>query len=223
MKNILSIDIDIFWGKEETIYQNVDKEVGPDFRLILESLSKIECDQIFVGIDHHEICKYLDQFNDQYYLQNLDAHHDLYGHDFKSWLNPLFIRGKEITIGNFLLQMLREKSMSKMEWVIPNNYITAECENALFKQIGLYYSQKVLVSKLVDFKPFNHYNMIFISISPEWIPIKDLDKIISILNKFGISSSIVDKLRNEIINRWELGDNNTGILDNRFSFENSYK
>ena len=56
MKNILSIDLDVFWNTSETIYINRDKQVDPKLKTYLDILSNVQCDQFQIGIDHHELC-----------------------------------------------------------------------------------------------------------------------------------------------------------------------
>lgn len=223
MKNILSIDLDVFWNTSETIYINGNKRVDPKFEKYLEVLSKLPYDQFQIGLDHHEICFYLDQIAETYTVFNLDAHHDLYGENYKIWLNPIHIRGNAITIGNFFLQLLREKSLHKLNWIIPYYLDQTNCYEEIRKQIGIFYSQKVEISKLEEFKPLERYDLIFISISPEWIPPFDLPILSAIFEAFNLEKEKIDALILKIKERWEMGDNNSLIERNRFKFENSYK
>ena len=65
--------------------------------------------------------------------------------------------------------------------------------------------------------------MIFISISPEWIPPVDLTILSDIFESFNLQNSIIEALIVKIKERWEMGDDNALIEKNRFKFENSYK
>ena len=223
MKNILSIDLDVFWKTSETIYINSNKQVDPKLKTYLDILSKVQFDQFQIGIDHHELCFYLDQFDEPYAVSNLDAHHDLYGENHKIWLNPIHIRGRAITIGNFFLQLMREKSLQKLNWVIPSYLDTDNSYIELRKQVGTYYSQKVKISKLEEFKPLERYDLIFISISPEWIPPFDVTILSAIFESFNLEKSMIETLIVKIKERWKMGDNDALIEKNRFKFENSYK
>lgn len=223
MKNILSIDLDVFWNTSETIYINRNKQVDPKLKTYLDILSKVKYGQFQIGIDHHELCFFLDQFDEPFTVSNLDAHHDLYGENHKIWLNPIHIRGRAITIGNFFLQLMREKSLQKLNWIIPYYLNIDDSYKELKKQIGTYYSQKVEISKLEEFKPLERYDLIFISISPEWIPPVDLTILSDIFESFNLQNSIIEALIVKIKERWEMGDDNALIEKNRFKFENSYK
>jgi hypothetical protein len=223
MKNILSIDLDVFWNTSETIYINRNKQVDPTLERYLEVLSKVPHDQFQIGMDHHELCFYLDKIDEPYTVSNLDAHHDLYGENHKIWLNPIHIRGKAITIGNFFLQLMREKSLHKLNWIIPYYLDKDNSYDELRKQIGAYYSQKVEIAKLEEFKPLERYDLIFISISPEWIPPFDLTILSTIFEAFNLEKDTIEALIIKIKERWEMGDNNALIERNRFKFENAYK
>jgi hypothetical protein len=67
------------------------------------------------------------------------------------------------------------------------------------------------------------FELLFVSISPEWIPKDRLDWIIETLCKF-INLDIDEKnnLKNNILRRWELGDDNTLINKDRFYFNYNY-
>lgn len=223
MKNILSIDLDVFWNNSETIYINSNKKVDPTLNRYLEVFSKVKYDQFKIGMDHHELCFYLDQMDEPFTVSNLDAHHDLYGEDHKIWLNPIHIRGRAITIGNFFLQLMREKSLLKLNWFIPYYLNKVNSYGELRKQIGEYYSKKVEISKLEEFKPIERYDLIFISVSPEWIPSYDLTIVASIFEAFSLETDLIAELIEKIKERWEMGDDNALIEKDRFKFANSYK
>lgn len=223
MKNILSIDLDVFWNNSDTIYINSNKKVDPELSKYLEVFSKVKYDQIKVGIDHHELCFYLDQMDEPFTISNLDAHHDLYGENHHVWLNPVHIRGRAITIGNFFLQLMREKSLHKLNWFIPFYLNKDNSYSELRKQIGAFYLQKVEISKLEEFKPIERYDLIFISISPEWIPSFDLKVVISIFESFKLENNLISELIVKIKERWGMGDNNSLIEKDRFKFRNYYK
>jgi hypothetical protein len=67
------------------------------------------------------------------------------------------------------------------------------------------------------------FDIFFISISPEWIPKDKLDWIIETLCKFiNLNINERNNLKNKILKRWELGDDNSLINKDRFYFNYNY-
>lgn len=223
MHRILSIDLDALWEGTDSIYINQDKKLDMEMLQLVRSLSRCNREILEVGVDHHQICILLDQHSGTYQIDHLDAHHDLYAENHLSWLNPLFIRGRRVTIGNFLFQLLRERNLTSIQWLLPpgldpdSNYATIR------HTIGAYYSEKLKVIKAQEYIFPMHYDLIFISLSPEWIPIKDLQVIKEILGWFKLPEESIEANVKAIEKRWSCHDDPLKISEDRFYFKKNYK
>lgn len=223
MQKILSIDLDALWEGTDTIYRDPEKKLNHHLLQLVKSLSACTTKTLEVGIDHHQICLLLDEYSERFEIDHLDAHHDLYVENYLSWLNPLFIRGRRVTIGNFLFQLLRERSLSSIHWLIPGGRSPEAYRREVQQLVGNFYSQKVIVKRALDFQFSTHYDLIFISLSPEWIPISDLPVVKEILKEFKFSSTRIESCTNAMRKRWDCGDDPFLTRKDRFYFEYSYK
>jgi hypothetical protein len=220
MIRVLSIDLDSIWDGEDSIYRDPDKKLNPRMFSLIQSLSQLPRKSFCVGLDHHMMCLELDKFREPYQIEHIDAHHDLYAEGHYTWLNPLFIRAKRVTIGNFLFQLLRERSLAKMIWLIPDTFNQGHCELKVIQHIGAYYAQKVEV-KSACIHPFEEaYDLIFISLSAEWIPERDVDRVEEVLTNFNLSQENLLAYLNAMHRRW---DNEVLTKADRFYFEEMYK
>jgi hypothetical protein len=156
-------------------------------------------------------------------IYNFDAHHDIYALNYNIWLNPLNIRGKMVDIGNMFFQLIREEKILKYNWIVNDNESIPNLKKNVFQNIGNGYISNVEILPILEFKSEMHFELLFVSISPEWIPKDRLDWIIETLCKFK-NLDIVEKndLKNNILKRWELGDDNTLINKDRFYFNYNY-
>jgi len=223
MYRILSIDLDALWEGTDSIYLDPDKKLDTSMLQLVRSLSQCNREILEVGIDHHQICLLLDQYSGSYEIDHLDAHHDLYAENHHSWLNPLFIRGRRVTIGNFLFQLLREGSLTSIKWLLPVGIKLDSLYATIRQTIGVYYSQKVELKIAQDYIFPNHYDLIYISLSPEWIPIRDLPVVEEILEWFKLPKDSIEAYLNAIQKRWTCNDNTFLTSEDRFYFTNNYK
>ncbi len=223
MQKILSIDLDALWEGTDTIYRDPGKKLDHHLFQVVKSLSECTTRNLEVGIDHHQICLLLDDCSERFEIDHLDAHHDLYAENYISWLNPLFIRGRRVNIGNFLFQLLRERSLTSMHWLIPSGMDPEASYREIQLLVGNFYSQKVKVSCARHFQFSTHYDLIFISLSPEWIPISDLPYVTEILKDFKFSSDTIETCINAMLKRWDCGDDPFLTRKDRFYFDYSYK
>lgn len=223
MYRILSIDLDALWEGTDSIYLDPDKKLDTSMLQLVRALSQCNREILEVGIDHHQICLLLDQYSGSYEIDHLDAHHDLYAENHHSWLNPLFIRGRRVTIGNFLFQLLREGSLTSIKWLLPAGIKLDSLYATIRQTIGVYYSQKVELKIAQDYIFPNHYDLIYISLSPEWIPIRDLPVVEEILEWFKLPKDSIEPYLNAIQKRWTCNDNPFLTSEDRFYFTNNYK
>lgn len=223
MYRILSIDLDALWEGTDSIYVDQDKKLDMGMLQLVRSLSKCNRDILQVGVDHHQICLLLDQYSGTYQIDHLDAHHDLYVENHLSWLNPLYIRGRRVTIGNFLFQLLREGNLTSIQWLMPAGLDTDSYYASIRQTIGVYYSEKVKLKKAQEYIFPMHYDFIYISLSPEWIPKKDLQVVEEILGWFKLPKESIETNLNAIRKRWSCNDNPTLISEDRFYFNKNYK
>lgn len=222
IKSILSIDLDSIWEGEETAYVNPDKLVNTKMLDLVKSLSQKSRSNIKLGIDHHELCSIIDECDYSFEIDNIDAHHDLYAEDYDSWLNPLFIRSSKITVGNFLFQLLRENRLSRVNWLTPSYYNKQLSQKKILENIGKFYFKKVSLINACEYSYKEHYDLIFISISPEWIPSKNRTVIKEILTDFGFSKNMILSYLDKVDLRWSFQDNEELILADRFYFKEMY-
>jgi|GEM_PF-4130398 hypothetical protein len=223
MIRVLSIDLDSIWDGEDSIYRDPDKKVNPKMLSLIQSLSKLPRKALRIGLDHHLMCLELDKFREPYEIDHIDAHHDLYAEGHYTWLNPLFIRAKRVTIGNFLFQLMRERSLAKLAWLIPNTFDQAHCESKVIQNIGAYYAKKVEVKNALIHQFKEDYDLIFISLSVEWIPEKDVKIIEEILISFELSQENIPAHLHAMHKRWDCKDDEKLTRADRFYFEELYK
>ena len=190
---------------------------------LIQSLSKLPRKALRIGLDHHLMCLELDKFREPYEIDHIDAHHDLYAEGHYTWLNPLFIRAKRVTIGNFLFQLMRERSLAKLAWLIPNTFDQAHCESKVIQNIGAYYAKKVEVKNALIHQFKEDYDLIFISLSVEWIPEKDVKIIEEILISFELSQENIPAHLHAMHKRWDCKDDEKLTRADRFYFEELYK
>ena len=221
--NILSIDLDAFWESGETIYVNNFKKLAPNHLEILNLFKKLTYKQISYGIDHNEIMQLIDMYpNSNFNIYNYDAHHDLYALNNNIWLNPLNIRGKKVDIGNMFFQLMREDKIITYNWIVNTNVHNTLTEDVK-QHIGKSYLKKVNIITAENFSSKTHFDHLFISISPEWIPKNNLDWIISMINCFKELNDIeIYNLKQKVLHRWSLGDDNILINADRFYFNYQY-
>ena len=222
--NILSIDLDAFWGGPESIYVNKHKSLIQDSESIINNLRSIKIKEKKYGIDHNELLLLIDKCpENKFNIYNFDAHHDIYALNYNIWLNPLNMRGKMVDIGNMFFQLIREEKILKYNWIVNDNESISNLKKNVFQNIGNGYISNVEILPILEFKSEMQFELLFVSISPEWIPKDRLDWIIETLCKFK-KLDIVEKnvLKNNILKRWELGDDNTLINKDRFYFNYNY-
>jgi len=222
IKTILSIDLDSIWEGEETAYLNPEKLLNIRMLNLVKSLSKYTNTRIEIGIDHHELCSIIDRHDYTFEIDNIDSHHDLYADDYETWLNPLFIRSKKITVGNFLFQLLREHKLVHLNWLIPYHYNKQDSRKRVLENIGKHFLKKVCLYNACEYNFKDRYDLIFLSLSPEWIPSKNRGVIKEILSDFGFSKHVINTYLNKIDIRWSYLDNEDLILANRFHFKEKY-
>jgi hypothetical protein len=216
--NILSIDLDAFWSGPESIYVNNHKSLIQNSENIINNLRSIKTKEKKYGIDHNELLLLIDKYpKSKFNIYNFDAHHDIYALNYNIWLNPLNIRGKMVDIGNMFFQLIREEKISKYNWIVNDNESISNLKKNVSQNIGNGYISNVEILPILEFKSEMQFELLFVSISPEWIPKDRLDWIIETLCKF-INLDIDEKnnLKNNILRRWELGDDNTLINKDRF-------
>jgi len=222
--NILSIDLDAFWGGPESIYVNKHKSLIQNSESIINNLRSIKTKEKKYGIDHNELLLLIDKCpENKFNIYNFDAHHDIYALNYNIWLNPLNMRGKMVDIGNMFFQLIREEKILKYNWIVNDNESISNLKKNVSQNIGNGYISNVHILPILEFKSEMQFDIFFISISPEWIPKDKLDWIIETLCKF-INLNINEKnnLKNKILKRWELGDDNSLINKDRFYFNYNY-
>jgi hypothetical protein len=220
---VLSIDLDSIWDGEDSIYRHPDKKLNYKMLSLVESLSKLPRKTLNVGLDHHMMCLELDKYAEPYEIDHIDAHHDLYSDGHYSWLNPLFIRAKRVNIGNFLFQLLRERSLAKMTWLVPDTFDQSKCNQNIIQHVGSYYAKKVEVKNALVHLFKDKYALVFISLSVEWIPKNAVKIIEEILFHFELpQETILDHL-NKIHKRWDCKDDEILTKADRFHFKELYK
>lgn len=221
--NILSIDLDAFWESGETIYVNNLKKLIPNHLEVLNNFKNYTYKHINYGIDHNEIIQLIDRYPDSTFnIYNYDAHHDLYALNNNVWLNPLNIRGKKVDIGNIFFQLIREEKIIKYSWIVNTKFINSLTDDVK-QNIGKGYLKKINIITAEDFNIKVDFDHLFISISPEWIPKDNLDWIISMINNFKKLSDIdITILKQKVLHRWNLGDDNILINADRFYFDYEY-
>jgi hypothetical protein len=128
-----------------------------------------------------------------------------------------------VDIGNMFFQLIREEKISKYNWIVNDNESISNLKKNVSQNIGNGYISNVEILPILEFKSEMQFELLFVSISPEWIPKDRLDWIIETLCKF-INLDIDEKnnLKNNILRRWELGDDNTLINKDRFYFNYNY-
>lgn len=223
MKNILSIDLDFIWSGTETIYQNPDKDINYNRLIFCKKLSSINRRDLKISLDHHEMCQYIDMYTSPVMIDHIDAHHDVYGSDYKIWSNPLFIRGKHLTIGNFIFQLIREQKIRKMNWLLPAIEFRNDYIEEIRNNIGPYYSKIISLFNYENYSLLETYDLVFISISPEWIPQSDVKVIESVVHDFDSSDFWENELLKKIVVRWGLKDDARLINKDRFKFSYNYR
>ena len=208
--NILSIDLDAFWESSETIYVNNSKKLVPNHLEVLDMFKKLSYKETNYGIDHNEIIQLIDLYPDsKFNIYNYDAHHDLYALNNNIWLNPLNIRGKKDKI------------------IIYNWIVNTTIHNTLIEEvkqnIGKTFFKKVNIITAESFTNNVYFDHLFISISPEWIPKNNLNWIISIIKCFKqLTDNDISDLKQKVLHRWSLGDDNILINADRFYFNYEY-
>jgi len=222
--NILSIDLDAFWGGPESIYLNKHKSLIQNAERVINTFRSIKTKEKKYGIDHNELLLLIDKCpENKFNIYNFDAHHDIYALNYNIWLNPLNMRGKMVDIGNMFFQLIREEKILKYNWIVNDNESISNLKKNVSQNIGNGYISNVHILPILEFKSEMQFDIFFISISPEWIPKDKLDWIIETLCKF-INLNINEKnnLKNKILKRWELGDDNSLINKDRFYFNYNY-
>jgi hypothetical protein len=223
MIRVLSIDLDSIWDGEDSIYRDPDKKLNPKMLSLVQSLSTLPRKALCVGLDHHMMCLELDKFGEPYEIDHIDAHHDLYAEGHFTWLNPLFIRAKRVTIGNFLFQLLRERSLAKMTWLIPDTFDQAQSKLKVIQHIGAYYAQQVEVKNALIHPFKEEYDLVFISLSVEWIPESAVKIIEEILINFELPQEKILVHLHSMHKRWGCKDDEKLTKADRFYFEELYK
>ena len=221
--NILSIDLDAFWESSETIYVNNSKKLVPNHLEVLDMFKKLSYKETNYGIDHNEIIQLIDLYPDsKFNIYNYDAHHDLYALNNNIWLNPLNIRGKKVDIGNMFFQLMREDKIIIYNWIV-NTTIHNTLIEEVKQNIGKTFFKKVNIITAESFTNNVFFDHLFISISPEWIPKNNLNWIISIIKCFKqLTDNDISDLKQKVLHRWSLGDDNILINADRFYFNYEY-
>jgi hypothetical protein len=223
MNTVLSIDLDSMWIGKDTIFQSPNKKLNVEMVEFIQMLSYCNREYTIAALDHHELCLYLDSFYSAFSIENIDPHHDLFALDHKIWLNPLYIRGRNIGIGNFLFQLLREKNLKHLEWIVPKpNNIELNCRE-LIANIGPYYKDMVTVTDIESYTSRPKYDLVFLSLSPEWVPKKDVHVVTETLELFSIPKNEIEYLIGKAEMRWSFNDNNELINSHRYSFSYDYR
>ena len=221
--NILSIDLDAFWESSETIYVNNSKKLVPNHLEILDMFKKHSYKETNYGIDHNELIQLIDRHPDsKFNIYNYDAHHDLYALNNNIWLNPLKIRGKKVDIGNMFFQLMREDKIIIYNWIV-NTTIHNTLIEEVKQNIGKTFFKKVNIITAESFTNNVFFDHLFISISPEWIPKNNLNWIISMIKCFKqLTDNDISDLKQKVLHRWSLGDDNILINADRFYFNYEY-
>ena len=221
--NILSIDLDAFWESSETIYVNNSKKLVPNHLEVLDMFKKLSYKETNYGIDHNEIIQLIDLYPDsKFNIYNYDAHHDLYALNNNIWLNPLNIRGKKVDIGNMFFQLMREDKIIIYNWIV-NTTIHNTLIEEVKQNIGKTFFKKVNIITAESFTNNVFFDHLFISISPEWIPKNNLNWIISMIKCFKqLTDNDISDLKQKVLHRWSLGDDNILINADRFYFNYEY-
>ena len=221
--NILSIDLDAFWESSETIYVNNSKKLVPNHLEILDMFKKHSYKETNYGIDHNELIQLIDRHPDsKFNIYNYDAHHDLYALNNNIWLNPLKIRGKKVDIGNMFFQLMREDKIIIYNWLV-NTTIHNTLIEEVKQNIGKTFFKKVNIITAESFTNNVFFDHLFISISPEWIPKNNLNWIISMIKCFKqLTDNDISDLKQKVLHRWSLGDDNILINADRFYFNYEY-
>lgn len=223
MIQVLSIDLDSMWEGMDSIYRNPDKKLNQSMLDLIFSFSSCTRNLLRVGLDHHSMCVELDGFSWPYEIDHVDAHHDLFAESLFTWLNPLYIRAKRVNIGNFLFQLLREKDLISLKWLLPQTFDVALCQQDITQQIGQYYATKVEVKPSFSYLFKKYYDFIFISLSPEWIPEKDRGIVENVLRAFQVPEEQISLHLNDMDKRWACGDDELLTMADRFYFKDDYK
>jgi hypothetical protein len=223
MIQVLSIDLDSIWEGTETIYRHPGKKINTEMVDFIKTLSHTNWEKLEVGSDHHKMCMYLDKYTTKYRIDHIDSHHDLFADDQKTWLNPLFIRAKRVNIGNFLFQLLREGNLISINWLIPDSFDIDNCKFDIEQNIGKYYSDKVVIKRSNQHVYLKDYDLIYISLSPEWIPSCDVHIVEEVLSYFKIPKTRITNYIQEMHRRWACNDDNTLTQNDRFCFDYLYK
>lgn len=223
MIKVLSIDLDSMWDGMESIYRDPNKKLNQSMVELILSLSCLKHDFLRVGLDHHSMCVDLDRFTISYEIDHVDAHHDLFAENHFTWLNPLYIRAKKVNIGNFLFQLLRERDLVSLKWLLPNSFELDICQKSVIQQIGQYYAKKVEVKYSLSHQFKKHYNFIFISLSPEWIPEKGLGVVEKVLRAFHVPKNQISFHLSAMDKRWACHDDQFLTMADRFYFKEDYK
>jgi hypothetical protein len=219
MKKVLSIDLDAFWSGTETIYVNMEKRRLPDFDWMLGWIYDLNFKKLVVGIDHHELCCELDGFDGPLQVINIDAHHDVYADNHFIWSLPLFYRSGRVTIGNFFFQLLREGKIMNFKWLLPDGANLESAAQEVLRHIGPHYFKRIAIESLRDLDFKIPFDLVFISISPEWIPKNELIPIKKFLEGFSLEKGYIESIKCRIQNRWECGDDNVRVNNDRFRFD----
>ena len=128
-----------------------------------------------------------------------------------------------VDIGNMFFQLIREEKILKYNWIVNDNESISNLKKNVSQNIGNGYISNVEILPILEFKSEMQFELLFVSISPEWIPKDRLDWIIETLCKFkNLDIDEKNNLKNNILRRWELGDDNTLINKDRFNFNYNY-
>lgn len=224
MIKVLSIDLDYFWSSSMSNEMDPKKILTRDFELFRNQFDNIKYCRIEIGIDHSELLYSLDKLykSDKFQITNLDAHHDLFLNNYKLWLIPGGTRGKHIEVGNFFFFLFNENKLDFYEWIIPHYFDLEQTKSKLKNQLGNHYFSLTKVSKLFDHIGHTEYDLVFVSISPEWIPINSLSWIEEFICLFNLKPELIDRLLSSTIERWKLRDDIKLIRNHRFKYPGNF-
>ena len=217
--NILTIDLDFFWSSSKTAYADKKKELTKDYNRFFQIFKTISFLNIKVGIDHSELLYLLDETDKtEINITNLDAHHDFYITNPKWWILDYGMRGLNVEIGNFFFFLMREEKIKTFDWIIPEYFSLENTRKELENYLGNYYANQIKSHFLANYTFQRSYDLLYVCISPEWIPISDSKWIKEWLKLCNLNNSDTNNLIFQVENRWKLGDDNELINENRFKY-----
>ena len=110
-----------------------------------------------------------------------------------------------------------------MAWLIPDTFDQAQSKLKVIQNIGEFYAQKVDVKNALMHQFREEYDLVFISLSVEWIPESAVKIIEEILINFEFPQEKISVQLNAMHKRWDCKDDEKLTRADRFYFEELYK